>query len=110
MGRLIVVYWRDIPSQVIASAGRRNQAKVMLSDRFQQAIDAAAMKSGASDTDAYLEDWRKSEPAECGDDLQGAAEAEAGSLETAYDRDRLRALIASGGNADDDGSPNVAQS
>ncbi len=109
MGRLVVVYWRDIPSQVIASAGRRNQAKVMLSDRFQQAIDAAAMKSGASDTDAYLEDWRKSEAAECGDDLQAAAEAEAGKLETAYDRDRLRALIAAGGVAEDAAETGVAQ-
>ena len=110
MGRLVVVYWRGIPSQVIASAGRRNQAKVMLSDRFQQAIDAAAMKSGASDTDAYLEDWRKSEPVACGDDLQSAAEAEAGKLEAAYDRDRLRSLIAAGGSADGGGSPDVAQS
>ena len=101
MGRLVVVYWRDIPSQVIASAGRRNQAKVMLPDRFQQAIDAAAMKSGASDTHAYLEDWRRSTPTECGDDLQAAAEAEAGRLETAYDRERLRALIAAGGRAEE---------
>lgn len=101
MARLVVVYWRDIPSQVIASAGRRNQAKVMLPDRFQQAIDAAAMKSGASDTDAYLEDWRRSEPVDCGEDLQSAADAEAGKLETAYDRDRLRALIAAGGRAEE---------
>ena len=109
MGRLVVVYWRDIPSQVIASSGRRNQAKVMLSDRFQQAIDAAAMKSGASDTDAYLEDWRKSEPAECGDDLQAAAEAEAGKLESAYDRDRLRSLIAAGGVTEEAAETGVAQ-
>ena len=109
MGRLVVVYWRDIPSQVIASAGRRNQAKVMLSDRFQQAIDAAAMKSGASDTDAYLEDWRKSEPADCGDDLQGAAEAEAEKLEAAYHRERLRSLIAAGGVAAEAAETSVAQ-
>ena len=99
MGRLVVVYWRDIPSQVIASAGRRNQAKIMLPDRVQQAIDAAAMKSGASDTDAYLEDWRRSEPAECGDHLEAAAKAEAERLDAAYDRERLRALIVAGGRA-----------
>ena len=102
MAQLVVVYWRDIPSQVIASAGRRNLSKVMLSDRFQQAIDAAAMKGGASDTDAYLEDWRKSDPVGCGDDLQAAAEAEAKRIEAAYDRDRLRALIATGGTASSD--------
>ncbi len=109
MGRLVVVYWRDIPSQVIASAGRRNQAKVMLSDRFQQAIDAAAMKSGASGTDAYLEAWRRSEPAECGDDLQAAAQSEAEGLEAAYDRDRLRALIAAGGRASEGTDAGVPQ-
>ncbi len=109
MGRLVVVYWRDIPSQVIASAGRRNQAKVMLPDRFQQAIDAAAMKSGASDTDAYLEDWRRSDPSDCGDDLKAAAETEAARLDAAYDRDRLRALIVGGGRAAEAASPAVAQ-
>ena len=109
MGRLVVVYWRDIPSQVIASAGRRNQAKVMLSDRFQQAIDAAAMKSGASDTDAYLEDWRRSQPAECGDDLKTAAEAEAERLEAAYDRERLRSLISAGGKAPEPADTPLAQ-
>ncbi len=105
MAQLVIVYWRDIPSQVIASAGRRNLAKVMLSDRFQQVIDAAAMKGGASDTDAYLEDWRKSDPVACSDDLQREAEAEAERLEAAYDKERLRALIATGGV----GSPGVAQ-
>ena len=98
MGRLVVVYWRDIPSQVIASAGRRNQSKRMLSDRFQQAIDAAAMKDGASDTDAYLQNWRRTDPVDCGDDLDAAAAAEAERLEAVYDRDRLRSLIASGGS------------
>lgn len=106
MAQLVVVYWREIPSQVIASAGRRNLAKVMLPDRFQQAIDAAAMKGGASDTEAYLEDWRKSDPVTCGDDLQAAAAAEAERIETAYDKERLRALIATGGV----GSADVAQS
>ena len=109
MAQLVVVYWRDIPSQVIASAGRRNLAKIMLSDRFQRAVDAAAMKGGASDAESYLEDWRKSDPVECGDDLQGEAEAEAERLETAYDKERLRALIASGGKAGRTGSADVAQ-
>jgi len=109
MAQLVVVSWRDIPSQVIAAAGRRNQAKVMLSDRFQQAIDAAAMKGGASGTEAYLEDWHRSGPVACGDDLQGAAEAEAERLESAYDRERLRALIAAGGRDRGTVSADVAQ-
>lgn len=109
MGRLVVVYWRDIPSQVIASAGRRDQAKAMLPDRFQQAIDAAAMKSGASDTESYLEDWRKSDPVACGDDLRSAARAEADRLDAAFDGERLRRLVSAGGRADGPPSPAVAQ-
>ena len=53
MANLTVVYWRDIPAQVIAKAGRKS-AKKMLSDRFQEAIDRAAMRSGAAGTDEYL--------------------------------------------------------
>jgi len=46
----IVVYWRDIPSQVIIKRGR-NKGKWMLSERFQEAIDAAAMKCGKAGTE-----------------------------------------------------------
>ena len=62
MADLIVVYWRDIPAQVIAKAGRRNQVKIELDQRFAKAIDIAAMKGGARDDDAYLADWRKAAP------------------------------------------------
>ena len=53
MADLIIVYWRDIPAQVIVGKGRRG-AKVQLSERFEQAIDRCAMKIGAKDADAYL--------------------------------------------------------
>ena len=68
MGQLTIVYWRDIPSQVIARSGRANE-KRMLPDRFQEAIDMAAMRDGASGSDAYLGDWRRTDPVECGEDL-----------------------------------------
>ena len=97
MAQLVVLYWRDIPSQVIASAGRRNQTKVLLPDRFQQAIDIAAMRGGGRDSDAYLAEWRKSAPIDCDDDLQSSADAEAARLDAAYDADRLKALAAAGG-------------
>ena len=38
MVKLILISWRDIPSQVIAQRGRRRE-KAMLSQRFQEAID-----------------------------------------------------------------------
>jgi len=97
MAELIVVYWRDIPAQVIARAGRRNQVKIELDERFAKAIDIAAMKGGARDADDYLADWRKADPVDVSDDLQGEAEAMARQLEEDYDEARLKALMMSGG-------------
>lgn len=97
MPQLTVLYWRDIPSQVIASAGRRNQAKVMLSQRFQDAIDRAAMRGKARDADSYLEEWRRADPVECGDDLETEAATAAGRIEAEYDDDRLTRLVEAGG-------------
>ena len=58
MPQKIVVYWRDIPSQVLIKRGR-NKGKWILSERFQEAIDSAAMKSGKAGTDDYVEEWRR---------------------------------------------------
>ncbi|HKG75873.1 MAG TPA: virulence factor [Aestuariivirgaceae bacterium] len=96
MGQLTIVYWRDIPSQVIARSGRANE-KRMLPDRFQEAIDMAAMRDGASGSDAYLADWRRTDPAECGEDLAAEAERAAQELDASFDKDRLKALIGNGG-------------
>ena len=91
-----VVYWRDIPAQVIVGKGRRG-AKKQLPERFEQAIDAAAMRLGAKDSDAYLAEWRKAAPYQVEGDAADVAEAEATRLETEYDRERVRKLIANDG-------------
>ncbi len=96
MPDLIILYWRDIPSQVIAKAGRKT-AKRELSERFIKAIDAAAMRAGASASDAYLADWRRGAPTPCGDDLEAEASAAAARLEAEYDTARLAALAAMAG-------------
>ena len=96
MPDVTIVYWRDIPAQVIVGKGRRGTKKV-LHERFEQAIDRAAMKVGAADTDAYLAEWRKAEPFEVEGDPTEIAEAEALRLETEYDQDRIKALIANDG-------------
>lgn len=61
MPDVTIVYWRDIPAQVIVGKGRRG-AKRQLEERFEQAIDRAAMKVNAKDSDAYLAEWRKAAP------------------------------------------------
>ena len=95
MAKMTIVYWRDIPAQVIAKE-KRTTAKRVLSERFEKAIDRAAMRSGARDTDAYLAEWRRGEPDPCGDDLEAEASAAAARREAEYGDDRLAALIASG--------------
>lgn len=96
MADLVVVFWRDIPAQVIVRKGRQN-AKRELPLRFTEAIDMAAMRSGAGDTDAYLAEWRKADPISVGDDLEQEAEKALTDLDAAYTRERLVALAKTGG-------------
>ena len=96
MAHLTILFWRDIPSQIVVKAGRA-AAKRELPERFIRAIDAAAMRAGASGTDAYLADWRRGGPSACGDDLETAASAVAARIEAEYDNDRLARLIAQDG-------------
>lgn len=91
-----VVYWRDMPAQVIVGKGRR-AAKVQLAERFEQAIDRAAMKAGARDTDSYLAQWRKGDAYDVAGEPAEVAAAEAAKIEAAYDDARLKALIANEG-------------
>jgi hypothetical protein len=100
MATLTITFWRDIPAQVMASrpGGRRSErVKRELSPRFAEAIDRAAMRDGATGTDAYLADWRQGEAAPCGENLEEAVAAEIERLERKYDNERLRALIDAGG-------------
>jgi hypothetical protein len=96
MPQLILLFWRDIPAQVIAREGRRS-VKRLLSPRFAEAIDKAAMRAGAHGSDAYLDAWRRSDPEPCGADLESAADVRALATETAYDEARLASLVANKG-------------
>ena len=100
MADLIVVYWRDIPAQIIVRKGRQ-AAKRELPLRFTEAIDMCAMRTGAGDTDAYLAEWRKADPVPVSDDLEAEADKAASDFDARYDRDRLVALVKAGGKAND---------
>ncbi len=97
MAKLITVYWRDIPAQVIAKRGRES-ARVKLSERFQKAIDRAAMRAGKGSSDKYLEDWRRVAKT-CGGALEDAAKAQAERLEAAHDDELLEKMVKAGGQA-----------
>lgn len=92
---LTVIYWRDIPAQVTAKSDT-GSARTQLPDRFQKAIDAAAMKADLVDMNFYLEQWRQ-ETRPCTDNLDAEVAAEAARLETTYNRDTLLQLTRSGG-------------
>ena len=56
MARYRILSWRDVPSLVEATDGA-DAVQMPLSPRFQELIDALAMREGASESDAYLEGW-----------------------------------------------------
>lgn len=58
MGRYRVVHWRGIPSLVEAFEGA-HLVRRPLSARFQELIDAVAMREGAADAEAYLDGWEQ---------------------------------------------------
>jgi hypothetical protein len=96
MANLVIVYWRDIPAQVIVRRGRAT-AKRELPLRFTEAIDMCAMRSGAAGTDEYLAEWRRGEPLEVGDDLEAEADRALARIEGDYPKERLVALVGAGG-------------
>jgi hypothetical protein len=99
MAALTIIWWRDIPAQVVAKDARR-ASKVVLHPRFQVAIDKAAVKAGRREMDAYIAEWRKTQRP-CGDDLEAEVAAEAARLEHEYTRDVLAHLVAAGGQRAD---------
>lgn len=98
MPEVTIVYWRDIPAQVIVGRGRGG-SKHPLPERFEQAIDRAAMRIGARDSDAYLAEWRKAAPYHVDGDPAEIAAAEAARIVAEYDPARLKALIDNDGRA-----------
>lgn len=99
MAKQILVYWRDIPSQVIVQRGRERK-KVLLSARFQEAIDRAAMRAGKGSSDLYLAEWRReASKLESDASLQDIASEAAARFEEEYSDERLTGLIRNHGNS-----------
>jgi hypothetical protein len=94
---LTVIYWRDIPAQVRANAGRERAAAV-LPDRFMIAVDRAAMVADKKKVDEYVAEWRE-ETRPCGPDLQTEADLEAKRITENYPQNLIRTYIQNGGCA-----------
>lgn len=93
---LIVISWRDIPAQIVAKRGRES-ARLALSARFQEAVDRAAMRAGKGSSHAYLNEWKRSDPQPCGEDIHAAVTEEVARLEALYTDDELERLVRSHG-------------
>ena len=91
MAKSTIIFWRDIPSQVVVKHGRTS-AKVQLSKRFIEAIDKAAMRAGRQGSNEYLEDWRR-EIETCLGDPKTLANSIAEELEQQYPDDILKAMV-----------------
>ncbi|MCH2266849.1 MAG: virulence factor [SAR324 cluster bacterium] len=91
MAKRTIIFWRDIPSQVVVKQGRTS-AKKQLTKRFMVAIDRAAMRAGRQGSEAYLEDWRR-QIETCQGDPQTIVETTAEELEARFSDDVLKALI-----------------
>ena len=91
-----IVYWRDIPAQIKIKDGRQRKGRP-LSDRFGQAIDQAAMLTGLTGSDDYLNQWRTTPWQESEEEAENLGERLAADIEAAYPFDRIKALVQNGG-------------
>ena len=91
MPKSTIIFWRDIPSQVVVKKGRTS-AKAQLSKRFMEAIDKAAMRAGRQGSKEYLEDWRRVIDT-CQGDPKTIANTIAEELEQKYPDEILKAIV-----------------
>lgn len=92
MARYQIMYWKDFPAQVKAQDDA-GTAKAMLPDRFSEAIDAASMAEGSTDSDAYLDGWAWSDEQERPGSAQEVVEALVAELDQTYPKARLVEMI-----------------
>jgi hypothetical protein len=79
-----VIYWRDIPAQVLYGQGR-HAIRAEMPKRFQEAIDRAATRAGLIGSDEYMEQWRKAKLSGESDPTVVARRLEAGLGEEALE-------------------------
>ena len=95
MAKLKVVYWRDIPSQVVIREGRRS-TRLRLPPRFMKAIERASYRLKKKQQDALFEPWHDVNQPFNGD-IREQARQLVRHLETHYTDEVLENLIRSSG-------------
>ncbi len=98
--QVVVIYWRDIPTQVNGIEGRERH-QYPLKPRFEKAADRAAMRAGLSDANSYVGEVRR-EARKAGADPRAEAEALAAELDATFTLDVLNSFVDNGGHAPGD--------
>jgi len=96
MGKLITVFWRDIPSHIIFKT-KSGIFKKQMSPRFEKAIDRAAMRAGKGSSEAYMADWRRDIRNIKADDPESIVDKEIELLEIMFSDDLLEKTVKSKG-------------
>jgi hypothetical protein len=88
-----ITYWQQIPSMVVFK-DESETTKSILANRFQEAIDEAAMRIGAVDSDAYLAGWNKGEWIKQEGSLSDVSEKIVSELEEQYPQEKILEILA----------------
>jgi hypothetical protein len=84
VARYRVLEWKGIPTLVEARDESGGLAQRPLSARFQELVDAVAMREGAAESDAYLDGWAHGPERERAGGAEQVAEAVAAELEAGF--------------------------
>ena len=87
-----ITSWRELPSLVVARDGDQ-VVKVPLPQRFQEAIDEAAMRLGETSSEAYLDGWQRSDWTAADGAPADVAAQVAAQLETRWPHEAVAALL-----------------
>jgi hypothetical protein len=96
VAELTVIKWRDIPMQIVVRDDAGGSARRLLPERFQEAVDAAAMVAGLIGSDDYTEQMAM-DRSQVGDDLEVEASKAEDSVLAEWTEDQLKVAIRAGG-------------
>lgn len=95
MSKLKIVYWNDIPGQVVVREGRRS-TRIRLPARFRRAIERASYRLKKQGKDAFFDPWHDvDQPFE--GDIREQAKILVRTLEEQYSEAVLDKLIRASG-------------
>jgi hypothetical protein len=95
VSKLKIVYWRDIPGQVVIREGRRS-TRLRLPARFMKAIERAGYRLKKKQQDALFEPWHDVTHPFDGD-IKEQAKQLVQQLEEQYTEEVLETLIRASG-------------